>query len=159
MRRIPHRPKRDNAKRRWIGQYEPLNLCFQCNYQWDIVLKHLPLLWHRARTFVSFVRRSTKASEELRVLQRQQVLKDTPQGASAITDPEEDQAEENEGEPEAGYTNENRLTRVLALRSTVDTRWNSVYYLIERCGAIVLVHELLLHLIGVRMPPCFPCDW
>lgn len=116
-------------------------------------------MWHRARTFVSFVRRSTKASEELRVFQRQQVLKDTPEGATAITDPEEDQAEENEGEPEPGYTNEKRLTRVLAMRSTVDSRWNSVYYLIERCGDIVMVHELLLLLIAVRLPPCFPCHW
>ena len=60
------------------------------------------------------------------------MLKDTPQGSNPITDPEEDEEEENEGDPEGGYANEERLTRVLALRAPVETRWNSWYYMIER---------------------------
>ena len=52
-------------------------------------------------------------------------------------DPEEDEEEENEGDPEGGYANEERLTRVLPLRAPVETRWNSCYYMIERCGAIL----------------------
>ena len=76
-------------------------------------------------------------SEELWTLQKQQVLKDTPQGSNPITDPEEDEEEENEGNPEGGYANEERLTRVLALRAPVETRWNSWYYMIERCGNIL----------------------
>ena len=79
------------------------------------------------------MRKSTHAIEELHNLQKQQVLKETPGGTSPITNPEVDESEENEGEEEAGYSNEDgQLTRVLALRVLVDTRWNSLYYMIER---------------------------
>lgn len=110
------------------------------NGQSNTLLRRLQLVCHRAKQFVAYVRRSTKASEELRLLQKQQVLKDTPQGVTPITDPEEDQDDEYEAEPEAGYTGESRLTRVLALRSPVDTRWNSLYYMIERCGIVGVLH-------------------
>ena len=80
------------------------------------------------------------------MLQKQQVLKDTPQGSNPITDPEEDEEEENEGDPEAGYANEERLTRVLALRALVETRWNSLYFMIERCGAILLTFRSVAYL-------------
>ena len=61
------------------------------------------------------------------------MLKDISGGTSPITNPEVDESEENEGEEEADYSNENgQLTRVLALRVLVDTRWNSLYYIIER---------------------------
>lgn len=83
--------------------------------------------------FVAHVRKSTRATEEFRNLQKQQVLKDTPKGTPPITNPEVDESEENEGEEEGGYVNEEgRLTRILALRAPVDTRWNSLYYMIER---------------------------
>ena len=79
------------------------------------------------------VRKSTHATEEFHNLQKQQVLKDTLGGTSPITKPEVDESEENEGEEEAGYSNgDGQLTRVLALRVPVDTRWNSLYYMIER---------------------------
>ena len=79
------------------------------------------------------MRKSTHATKEFCKLQKQQVLKDTPGGTSPITNPEVDESEENEGEEEAGYSNEDgQLTRVLALRVPVDTRWNSLYYMIER---------------------------
>ena len=79
------------------------------------------------------MRKSTRATKEFRNLQKQQMLKDTPGGTSPITNPEVDESEENEGEEEAGYSIEKgRLTRVLALRVPVDTRWNSLYYMIER---------------------------
>ena len=91
------------------------------------------MFWNRAKAFVAHVRKSTRATEEFRNLQKQQVLKDTPGGTSPITDPEVDESEENEGEEEAGYSNEKaQLTRVLALRVPVDTRWNSLYYMIQR---------------------------
>ena len=79
------------------------------------------------------MRKSTRATEQFRILQKQQMLKDTPGGTSPITNPEVDESEENKGEEEAGYSNEaDQLTRVLALRIPVDTRWNSLYYMIER---------------------------
>ena len=87
--------------------------------------------------FRSVAKRSSKASEELWTLQKQQELKDTPQGSNPITDPEADEEEENEGDPEGGYVNEERLKRILALRAPVETRWNSWYYMIERCGNIL----------------------
>ena len=61
------------------------------------------------------------------------MLKDTPGGTFPITNPEVDESEKNEGEEEAGYSNENgQLTRILALRVPVDTRWNFLYYMIKR---------------------------
>ena len=79
------------------------------------------------------MRKSTRATEEFCNLQKQQVLKDTPGGTSPITNPKVDESEENEGEEEAGYSNEEgQLTRVLALRVPMDTRWNSVCYMIQR---------------------------
>ena len=109
-------------------------------------LKYLQWLWHREKSFIFYVKRSSKASEELRVLQKQQVLKDTPEGSNPITEPEEDEEEENEGDPEAGYAHEERLTRVLALRAPVETRWNSLYFMIERCGAILLTFRSVAYL-------------
>ena len=52
-------------------------------------------------------------------------------------DPEEDEEEENEGDPEGGYANVERLTRALALRAPVETTWNSWYYMIGMCGDIL----------------------
>ena len=79
------------------------------------------------------MRKSTRATEECRNLQKQQVIQDTPGGTSPITNPEVDESEENEGEEESGYSNEDaQLTRVLALRVPVDTRWNSLSYMIKR---------------------------
>ena len=79
------------------------------------------------------MRKCTRATEEFRNLQKQQVLKDTPRETSPITNPEVDESEENEGEEEAGNSNEDgQLTRVLALTVPMDTRWNSLYYMIER---------------------------
>ena len=82
---------------------------------------------------MAYVRKSSRATQELRELQKQQVLKDTPTGDDPITNPEVDEDDENEGEAEGGYSESSeRLKRVLALRSPVDTRWNSLYYMIER---------------------------
>ena len=79
------------------------------------------------------MRKSTRATEELHHLQKQQVLKDTPLGDSPITNPELDESDENEGEEGGGYVQgDDQLTRVLALRAPVDTRWNSLYLMIER---------------------------
>ena len=79
------------------------------------------------------MRKSTRATEELRHLQKRQVLKDTPPGDSPIMNPELDESDENEGEEGGGYVQgDDRLTRVLALRAPVDTRWNSLYFMIER---------------------------
>ena len=73
-----------------------------------------------------------RATKDFRNLQKQQVLKDTPGGTFPIANPEVDESEENEGEEEADYSNEDgELTRVLALRVSVDTRWKSLYYMIK----------------------------
>ena len=82
---------------------------------------------------MAYVRKSSRATQELRNLQKQQVLKDTPEGDSPITDPKVDETEENEGEAVAGCSDgDERLKRILALRAPVDTRWNSLYFMIER---------------------------
>ena len=61
------------------------------------------------------------------------MLKDTPQGDPPVTDPEVDESDKNEGEEKGVYVQEDdRLIRVLALRAPVDTRWNSLYFMIER---------------------------
>ena len=79
------------------------------------------------------MRKSIRATEELRHLQKQQVLKDHPPRDSPITNPELDESDKNEGEEGGGYVQgDDRLTRVLALRAPVDTRWNSLYFMIER---------------------------
>ena len=79
------------------------------------------------------MRKSTRATKEFHNLQKQQVLKDIPKGTPPITNPKVNESEENEGEEEGSYVNEDgRLTRVLALRVLVDTRWNSSYYMIKR---------------------------
>ena len=79
------------------------------------------------------MRKCTRATEELRHLQKQQVLKDNPPGDSPITNPELDESDENKGEEGGGYVQgDDRLTRVLALKALVDTRWNSLYFMIER---------------------------
>ena len=79
------------------------------------------------------MRKSTRATEELRHWQKQQALKDTLPGDSPITNAELDESDENKGEEGGGYVQEDdRLTRVLALRAPMDTRWNSLYFMIER---------------------------
>ena len=93
------------------------------------------------------VRKSTCGTEELHHLQKQQVLKDTHPGDSPITNPELDESDENEGEETGGYVQEDdRLTRVLALRAPVDTRWNSLYFMIKGndllCNMYYSLHSL-----------------
>ena len=84
------------------------------------------------KRFIAHVRKSTCATEELHNLQKQEVLKGTPQGDSLITSPEINESDQNEGEEEGRYVQEDeRLTRVLDLRAPVDTRWNSLYLMIE----------------------------
>ena len=103
---------------------------FPCSY---IIFFLIGLFWNRAKAFVAHVRKSTRPTKEFRNVQKQQVLKDTPKGTPPITNPEVNESEENKGEEEGPYVNEDgRLTRVLALRVLVDTRWNSLYYMIER---------------------------
>ena len=102
----------------------------------ELGIKYLHWLY-RVRSFVFLAKTSSKASEELRTLQKQKVLKDTPQGSNPITDPEDDEEEENEGDPEGGYANEESLPRVLSLRVPIEMRWNSWYYMIERCRDIL----------------------
>ena len=51
------------------------------------IFSYMGLLWNRAKAFVVNVRKSTHATQELRNLQKQQVLKDTPKGDSLFIDP------------------------------------------------------------------------
>ena len=91
------------------------------------------LFWNKAKAFIAHVRKSTHTTKELRHLQKQQVLKPTPPGASPITNPELDESDKNEGEEGGGYVQgDDRLTRVLPLRAPVNTRWNSLYFMIKR---------------------------
>ena len=76
-------------------------------------------------------------------MQKQQELKDTLKNSSAITEPEEDQEERNEGYAEGGYANKEHLTRVLPLRALEETRWNSLY-----CNTVVQSHLMLSPFLG-----------
>ena len=55
---------------------------------------------NRAKEFAAYVRKSSHATQELRNLQKQHVLKDTPEGDNPITDPKIDETEGNKGEAE-----------------------------------------------------------
>ena len=76
-------------------------------------------------------------------MQKQQVLKDTLQNSSTITNPEEDQEERNEGDAEVGYANKQHLTMVLPLKNLEEKRWNSMY-----CNTIVQSHLMLSRFLG-----------
>ena len=93
-------------------------------------------MFARAKKFVNFMRKSTPAAEEMRRLQRQQIERQN-EGIN-MDDVEEDSREESEGE-EPGYDlrrHEGKLKRVLAFRQEVETRWNSLYYMVERLLAM-----------------------
>ena len=98
---------------------------------------------YRARSFVSGVKRSYKAPEEVQAFVKATVLKGTLQNSSTITDPEEDQEERNEGDAEGGYANKEHLTMVLPLKALEGTRWNSMY-----CKTIVQSHLMLSRFLG-----------
>ena len=62
--------------------------------------------------FVAHLRKPAHATQELRNLQKQQVLKDTPKRDSTIIDSKVDENEENKSEAEGGYPqHDSRLTR------------------------------------------------
>ena len=84
------------------------------------------------------MRNSGPAAQEMRVLQLQQIRRDHGDTAGKMDDIPEESRDESEGE-EPGYDQTEhggKLTRVLAWRTIVDTRWNSVYYLVERFLAL-----------------------
>ena len=56
----------------------------------DLGIRYLHRLY-KGKPFVYHVKRSSKASDELQILQKQKLLKDTPQSSNPITDPEEDE--------------------------------------------------------------------
>ena len=88
----------------------------------------------RARKFVSHMRGSSVAAEEMRVLQRQQIRRQN----EGLEDIEEEPREETESD-EPGYDAKEhggKLTKVLAWRAPVETRWNSLYYMVERLLAM-----------------------
>ena len=76
-------------------------------------------------------------------MQKQQVLKDTLQNSSTITDLEEDQEERNEGDAEGAYAYKEHLTMVLPLKAIEEKRWNSMY-----CNTIVQSHLMLSRFLG-----------
>ena len=85
---------------------------------------------------MSHVRASTKTSETFRRLQidhlRQEGVVD---GDGEILIEDEDGPEEVEEEvvaPGDEPGQERKLTRVLSLVAPVDTRWNSLYYMLQR---------------------------
>ena len=85
-------------------------------------------------------------------MQKQQVLKDTLQNSSTITNPEEDQEERNEGDAEVGYANKEHLTVVLPIKALDETRRNSMYN-----NTIVQSHLMLSRFLGSENSPIY-CD-
>ena len=87
-------------------------------------------------------------------------MKDTPKRAPPITNAEVDESEENKGEEEGSYINEDGwLTRVLALRAPVDTRWNFLYYMTKRyklaVQCVLFPMVLVYHaIVLLNRPPC-----
>ena len=94
------------------------------------------------------MRKSTRATKELRHLQKQQVLKDTPPGHSPITNPELDESDENEGEEGGRHVQEDdRLTRVTSSQS-------SGGYKVE---LLVLHDRKVMTCCAICIIPCVPC--
>ena len=133
-RTIQSKLRRENASKRLKGdKYEllvpnALNFFLMSENDLKFGIRYLQWLLYRVRSFVSRVKRSYMS----RPLQKQQVLKDTLQNNSTITDPEEDQEERNEGDAEGGYANKQHLTMVFPLKDLEEKRWNSMY-----CNTIV----------------------
>ena len=115
-------------------------------------IRYLQWLLYRARSFVSRVKRSYKASEEVQAFAKATRAESTLQNSSTITDPEEDQEERNEGDAEGGYANKEHLTMVLPLKALEETRWNSMY-----CNTIVQSHLMLSRFLGSENCPIY-CD-
>ena len=85
------------------------------------------LFWNRAKAFVDHMRKSTRATKELHNLQKQQVLKDTPQGDLTITNPKLMRGTKTKARKRGGKVQEvDPITRVLALRVSVDIKKNSL---------------------------------
>ena len=94
------------------------------------------------------MRKSTCATEEFRNLQKQQVLKDTPGGTSPITNTEVDESEENEGEEEAGYSNEEGL---------VDKGTSPEGFGGYKVELLVLHDPTVMTCYAICIIPCVPC--
>ena len=98
---------------------------------------------HRAKKFVAHIRSSRKAAEAFRETQRDAIRKRRESrnagGVGAPDLPIEQEAEEEDEEEDPGVTEfatsgglDVELDRVLELRTPVETRWNSTFYMIER---------------------------
>ena len=96
----------------------------------ELGIKYLHWLY-RARWLVYHAKRSSKASKTCGHYKSNRCLSTLLKAATRSGTPRRDEEEENEGDPEGGHANEERLTRVLALRAPVETGWNSWYYMIE----------------------------
>ena len=84
-----------------------MNHCTQCidfafmrqkNLKFGIIYLHC--LFYRAASFVPNIKRSPKASKNYWALQKQKVFKRILKSSNAITNPEEDEKQENECDPE-----------------------------------------------------------
>ena len=101
----------------------------------------LNVISHRAKKFVSHLHHSSKQSEEFRQLQREALLEGT---SSTAGDVEEDEGAEETEDVLPGWEDKGRRPKqVLALRKAVDTRWNSLHFLVERCEQHSSAHAAL----------------
>ena len=87
---------------------------------------------------MAHVRRSAPATERFRKLQvKHLVKKGAVPNADEVDEEAEEECEEDdtmEGVAVPGVSEQGRRqTRVLRLRTTVDTRWNSDYDMLQRC--------------------------
>lgn len=94
----------------------------------------MDVVFDRVRNFVTKVTASRKVLEEFLSLQRKEVKKNVQEGED-IVEEDEDEEEEHEGgyEDNGGDGEWPKLRRVLRLRKEVETRWNSTYWMLERC--------------------------
>ena len=81
-------------------------------------IAYLQWLLYIARSAVSLIKSSSKASEGLRTFQNNRCLRTHfKAGGNPITEPEGDDEEENEGNSNGGYGNEDCRTCGLVLRA------------------------------------------
>lgn len=97
----------------------------------------MPCVWcTRAHAFVNHIRGTTKQSEIFRRIQiqllRQQGAVDEDGNVAILDEEGPEEVEEEVVVPGEEQDAPHRLRHVLALIPPVDSRWNSLYYMLQR---------------------------